>query len=311
MVPGNAMPTPAEQRFRAFPVLPPEAAARYYRKSIRDVELHSTEAAIQAAIVKRASMPPARSGTACAPMTESAPARLALLDPTQIGSQAKWLESTLRRHITAHDEAVREIARTYQTHVSGMGRVGRPIGSFLFLGPPGSGKTRTVEAVAEALLGNPRAVTKINCAEFRHSYEVTKLIGSPSGCPEDPEAPLLTQDVLERHRTTSRKISLVVFESVEKASDAVWNRLLGILNNATLVLGDRRKVDFSKSLIFMTSASVEMVRSKSGFHVGPLCSHNGGPPPNGNVERRRSKRAHQKFTPEVLDHFDRIVFFKT
>src|SRR5689334_1737003 len=180
--------------------------------------------------------------------------RLALLDPTRTGTQAESLEKKLRHLIIGQDEAIHQIVRTYQTYLTGLSPVGRPIGNFLFLGPIGSGKTRTVEALAEALIGNPRAVIKIDCAEFQHSHEIAKLIGSPPGYLGHREThPLLSQEVLDQHHTETVKLSFVLFDEIEKASDALWNLLLGILDKATLTLGDNRRVDFSRAMIFMTS----------------------------------------------------------
>src|SRR5437899_1738627 len=139
-------------------------------------------------------------------------------------------------------------------HLAGMSGPGRPIGNFIFLGPTGSGKTRNVEATAETLLKNPRAVIKIDCAEFQHSHEIAKLIGSPPGYLGHREThPLLSQEVLNQFHTETTKLSFVLFDEIEKASDALWNLLLGILDKGTLTLGDNRKVDFSRAMIFMTS----------------------------------------------------------
>lgn len=104
---------------------------------------------------------------------------LALLDATVTGTKAKDLETKLHRLVIGQEEAIHEIVRTYQTYLAGLSPEGRPIGNFLFLGPTGTGKTRAVEATAEALLGNPRAVIKIDCGEFQHSHEIAKLVGSP------------------------------------------------------------------------------------------------------------------------------------
>ncbi len=101
------------------------------------------------------------------------------LDPTRTGRDAEALEGSLRRMIVGQDEAIQQIVNIYQMNLTGMTPSGRPIGNFLFLGPTGSGKTRIVEATAEALVRNPRAVIKIDCAEFQHSHEIAKLIGSP------------------------------------------------------------------------------------------------------------------------------------
>ena len=103
------------------------------------------------------------------------------LDATRTGTEAEDLANKLRSRVVGQDEAIQHIVRTYQTYLAGLSPVGRPIGNFLFLGPTGSGKTRLVEATAECLLGDRRAVIKIDCAEFQHSHEIAKLIGSPPG----------------------------------------------------------------------------------------------------------------------------------
>src|SRR6266581_507496 len=180
--------------------------------------------------------------------------KLTLLDPTKTGRQAEDLENQLRHRVVGQDEAIHQIVRVYQTHVAGLSPAGRPIGNFLFLGPTGSGKTRIVEATAESLLKNPRAIIKIDCAEFQHSHEIAKLIGSPPGYLGHREThPLLSQETLNQDHTEKVKLSFVLFDEIEKASDAVWNLLLGILDKATLTLGDNRKVDFSAAMVFLTS----------------------------------------------------------
>src|SRR5271165_3394339 len=176
------------------------------------------------------------------------------LDPAKTGREASTLETSLRRMIIGQDEAIQQIVNIYQMHLTGMNAPGRPIGNFLFLGPTGSGKTRIVEATAETLLKNPRAVIKIDCAEFQHSHEIAKLIGSPPGYLGHRETlPLLSQEVLNQHHTDNLKLSFVLFDEIEKASDALWNLLLGILDKACLTLGNNRTVDFSRAMIFMTS----------------------------------------------------------
>src|ERR1700737_3197520 len=180
--------------------------------------------------------------------------KLALLDPTKTGKQAEDLENRLSHFVVGQDEAIHQIVRAYQTHVAGLSPVGRPIANFLFLGPTGSGKTRIVEATAESLLNDRGAVIKIDCAEFQHSHEIAKLIGSPPGYLGHREThPLLSQEALNRSHSERMKISFVLFDEIEKASDALWNLLLGILDKATLTLGDNRRVDFSRAMIFMTS----------------------------------------------------------
>jgi len=242
---------------------------------------------------------------------------LAFLDPTKTGKQAQDLEKSLRHFVVGQDEAIHQIVRAYQTHVAGLSPLGRPIGNFLFLGPTGSGKTRIVEATAESLLKNSRAVIKIDCAEFQHSHEIAKLIGSPPGYLGHREThALLSQEALNQHHTDTTKISFVLFDEIEKASDALWNLLLGILDKATLTLGDNRKVDFSASMVFLTSnlGASEMsslVSPRLGFQV-PSFDGSGG---NGKLSTRISRTgieaARRKFTPEFINRLDKIVVFKS
>src|SRR6202161_411434 len=176
------------------------------------------------------------------------------LDPSQTGIEAEKLHSDLRKLVDGQGEAVDQIVNIYQIFRSGMTRPGRPIGNFLFLGPSGTGKTRLVEATAQSLVGDGRAVLKIDCAEFQHSHEIAKLIGSPPGYLGHREThPLLSQEVLNQHQTDTVKLSFILFDEIEKASDALWNLLLGILAQANITLGRHRRVDFSRALIFMTS----------------------------------------------------------
>src|SRR5438132_6051130 len=193
------------------------------------------------------------------------------LDPTRRSSDAQDFETAIRRKIVGQDPAVEKVVEIYQMFLAGLNAPGRPVGNLLFLGPTGSGKTRVVEAMAEALFGDPRAVIKIDCAEFQHSHEIAKLIGSPPGYLGHREThPLLTQEVLNQHHTDRMKLSFVLFDEIEKASDSLWNLLLGILDKATLTLGDNRRVDFSRSMIFLTSnlgaaAMSSILRPNLGF----------------------------------------------
>ena len=241
---------------------------------------------------------------------------LALLDANVTGTKAKDLETKLQRLVIGQEEAIHEIVRTYQTYLAGLSPDGRPIGNFLFLGPTGTGKTRAVEATAEALLGNPRALIKIDCGEFQHSHEIAKLIGSPPGYLGHREThPMLAQEVLNQYHTDSVKLSFVLFDEIEKASDALWNLLLGILDKATLTLGDNRKVDFSNALIFMTSniGAADMsslVSPKLGFHVSTPDDSNCAPTLAAKVSRAGVEAARRKFTPEFLNRLDKIVVFR-
>jgi ATP-dependent Clp protease ATP-binding subunit ClpB len=221
--------------------------------------------------------------------------------------------------IIGQDEAIAQIVNVYQMDLTGMSAPGRPIGSFLFLGPTGSGKTRIVEATAESLLKNPRAVIKIDCAEFQHSHEIAKLIGSPPGYLGHREThPLLSQEVLKQHHTEAVKLSFVLFDEIEKASDALWSLLLGILDKAALTLGDNRKVDFSRAMIFMTSnlGASEMssiMSPKLGFsaHIARENANLGTIDETmaGRLSRTGMEAACKKFTPEFINRLDKIVTF--
>jgi ATP-dependent Clp protease ATP-binding subunit ClpB len=241
---------------------------------------------------------------------------LALLDATVTGKKAKELEAKLHRLVIGQEEAIQEIVRTYQTYLAGLSPDGRPTGNFLFLGPTGTGKTRAVEATAEALLGNPRAIIKIDCGEFQHSHEIAKLIGSPPGYLGHREThPMLAQEVLNQHHTDSVQLSFVLFDEIEKATDALWNLLLGILDKATLTLGDNRKVDFSRALIFMTSniGAAELnslVSPRLGFQVSRSDDSNCAPALTAKLSRTGIEAARRKFTPEFLNRLDRIVVFR-
>jgi ATP-dependent Clp protease ATP-binding subunit ClpA len=242
------------------------------------------------------------------------------LDPTRTGREAEALETNLRRMIVGQDEAIQQIVNIYQMYLTGMTPPSRPIGNFLFLGPTGSGKTRIVEATSEALVKNARAVIKIDCAEFQHSHEIAKLIGSPPGYLGHREThPLLSQEVLNQYHTETMKLSFVLFDEIEKASDALWNLLLGILDKGTLTLGDNRKVDFSRALIFMTSnlGATEMsalMNPRLGFNAGETSRQS----QNGTMDDKLSAKigrsgidaARRKFTPEFINRLDKIVTFK-
>src|SRR5579864_8102316 len=242
------------------------------------------------------------------------------LDPLQTGSEAEKLEADLRKRIIGQDEGVKQIVNIYQTFLSGMSTPGRPIGNLLFLGPTGSGKTRLVEATAESLVGDSRAVIKIDCAEFQHSHEIAKLIGSPPGYLGHREThPLLSQEALNQYHSDRMKLSFVLFDEIEKASDALWNLLLGILDKATLTLGDNRRVDFSPALIFMTSnlGAAEMgalLRPGLGFAAGEAGRQAAAGMVDetltGKIGRAGVEAARRKFSPEFMNRIDKTVVFK-
>ncbi|MGA9591631.1 MAG: AAA family ATPase, partial [Candidatus Acidiferrales bacterium] len=190
-----------------------------------------------------------------------------MLDTGRRSIESRNFQEALRTRIVGQDEAVQAVVDLYQVFRAGLNSPGRPVGNLLFLGPTGAGKTRVVEATAEVLFGDPRAVIKVDCAEFQHSHEIAKLIGSPPGYLGHREThPLITQEALTQYHTEKLKISFLLFDEIEKASDALWQLLLGILDKATLTLGDNRRVDLSQTVIFMTSnlGSAEIAELMTG-----------------------------------------------
>jgi ATP-dependent Clp protease ATP-binding subunit ClpB len=176
------------------------------------------------------------------------------LDPSQRSTDTMEFQTALRAKIVGQDEGVQALVDLYQVFCAGLNSPGRPVGNLLLLGPTGSGKTRIVEAAAEILFGDARALIKVDCAEFQHSHEIAKLIGSPPGYLGHREThPLITQEELSKSHTDKLKLSFLLFDEIEKASDALWQLLLGMLDKATLTLGDNRRVDLSQTVIFLTS----------------------------------------------------------
>jgi ATP-dependent Clp protease ATP-binding subunit ClpB len=242
-------------------------------------------------------------------------ARTAQLDPTRRSDQAKVFSDAMRRRVVGQDPALEKVAEIYQMFCAGLNPPGRPVGNLLFLGPTGSGKTRVVEAAAEALFGDARACIKVDCAEFQHSHEIAKLIGSPPGYLGHREThPMITQEELGKWHTENLKLSILLFDEIEKSSDALWQLLLGVLDKATLTLGDNRRVDLSQTLIFLTSnlGATEMQTLQEGGGIG----FGGGVTVmdgtlDQKIERTAAEAAKKKFTPEFLNRIDKMVVFKS
>jgi ATP-dependent Clp protease ATP-binding subunit ClpB len=235
------------------------------------------------------------------------------LDVSKRSDDSREFETQLRRRIVGQDEAVQAVVDLYEVFRAGLNSPGRPLGNLLFLGPTGTGKTRVVEAAAEVLFGNPQAVIKVDCAEFQHSHEIAKLIGSPPGYLGHREThPVITEEALAQYHTDKLKISFLLFDEIEKASDALWQLLLGILDKATLTLGDNRRVDLSQTMIFMTSnlgggEITELMTGGIGF-APPVCSDSKARLDE-KVERTASEAAKRRFAPEFMNRIDKVVVF--
>jgi ATP-dependent Clp protease ATP-binding subunit ClpB len=234
------------------------------------------------------------------------------LDTKQRSSTSRYFEEELRQRVVGQNEAVEALVDLYQVFCAGLHSAGRPVGNLLFLGPTGSGKTRTVEAAAEILFGDSRAVTKVDCAEFQHSHEIAKLIGSPPGYLGHRETqPFITQEALAASHRDGLKLSFLLFDEIEKASDALWQLLLGMLDKATLTLGDNRRVDLSQTMIFLTSnlggsQIAELMHGGMGF-IQPKDKATTGLFEK--VESTAVEAARRKFSPEFMNRLDRVVVF--
>ena len=239
------------------------------------------------------------------------------LDPDQKSPRAQDFEERLTARIVGQERAVRRMSGLYQIFLAGMSPLNRPIGTMLFLGPTGSGKTRVIEAAAEVLFGDSNAIVKIDCAEFQHSHEIAKLIGSPPGYLGHREtSPMLTQENLDRMHTDDLKVSLLLFDEIEKASDSLWQLLLGILDKATLTLGDNRRVDFSHTMVIMTSnlgarEMSELISGGIGFAPGKGAKQVNDTEVDQKIYRTAVEAARRKFSPEFMNRIDKVVVFRS
>ncbi len=239
------------------------------------------------------------------------------LDPRLKCPRAQEFDEKLSARIVGQEDAIHDMSGLYQLFLAGLNQTNRPLGTLLFLGPTGSGKTRVVEAAAEVLFGDAKSIIKIDCAEFQHSHEIAKLLGSPPGYLGHREtSPLLTQENLNRFHTDDVPLSLVLFDEVEKASDALWQLLLGVLDKATLTLGDNRRVDFSRTVIIMTSnlgarEISDLVKGNIGFAAAKKLN---ALPEDANyidekIRRTAVQAASRNFSPEFMNRIDKVVVF--
>jgi ATP-dependent Clp protease ATP-binding subunit ClpB len=229
-----------------------------------------------------------------------------------VSDPVRRLQEKFGKRIVGQPDALAAYVRILEQYFGGFNDPGRPIGSILELGPTGSGKTSSVEALVEALTGDKKAMIKIDCAEFQHSHEIAKLIGSPPGYLGHREThPVLTQEAINQHQTSELKLTVLLFDEIEKASDALWNLLLGILDKATLTLGDNRRVDLSRCIIVLTSnigaSQMASMVSEAGLGFQQKIKH----VEKNDLERTALSAARKKFTPEFLNRMDEIVMFNT
>ncbi len=228
--------------------------------------------------------------------------------------QPQDIAAMLMERVVGQDASLNAIVPYVQLFNAGLAPEGRPVGIFLLLGPTGTGKTRTVEALAEVLHGSCKSLVKIDCGEFQLEHEVAKLIGAPPGYLGHREThPLLTQTKLNAATSENSNLSIVLFDEIEKAAPSMNRLLLGVLDKGTLRLGDNTTVNFERSLIFLTSnlGAREMARElvpEFGFE-----SIARGPDRKDQVrklEKISMAAVRRKFSPEFINRIDSIVTYQ-
>lgn len=231
------------------------------------------------------------------------------LDLSQKGMLSKLLLQQFKNKVVGQEQATQLLVDMFNKHQAGFGDASNPAGIALYLGPTGVGKTHICETFAEAILGSKQACLRIDCAEFQHSHDIAKLVGSPPGYLGHREThPMFTQETLDKYHTDTVKLSIVLFDEIEKASDALWSILLGILDKASLTLGDNRRVDFRNTIVIMTSnlGAREMTEGDIGY-----ASLNCQEYTDAILEQKARSAAKAKFSPEFMNRIGNIVVFKS
>ena len=234
------------------------------------------------------------------------------LDTTRLSATAETLALKFSNRIIGQPKGTKAVIKTLNKFQSGFYDTTKPLASLLFLGPTGVGKTGAVEAFCEGLYGVPNWFMKVDCAEFQHSHEIAKLVGSPPGYLGHREThPFFTNTKVAGFKTTAIPFTVLLFDEIEKASDALWNLLLGILDKATLTLGTNEVVNFNDTIIIMTSnvgaAELAAKSGDSGLGFLPM----GTEVSQKEVEDTALAAARRKFMPEFLNRLDEVVVFNT
>ena len=242
--------------------------------------------------------------------------RATLLTHSQLAKPAGELvdlTKSLSSKIVGQAAAMSAIVPYVYMYQSGLAPEGRPAAIFLLLGPTGTGKTRTVEAIAELLHGSERKLLKIDCGEFQMDHETAKLVGAPPGYLGHRETvPLLTQQQLIDVTSEGCNLSLVLFDEIEKAAPSITSLLLGILDKGTLRLGDNTVVNFENSLIFFTSnlGAREMLKEINP-HIGFQSGSSKSPLDlTSKIEAIGLAAVKKRFSPEFVNRIDAVVTYR-
>jgi ATP-dependent Clp protease ATP-binding subunit ClpA/ActR/RegA family two-component response regulator len=234
--------------------------------------------------------------------------------PRKVSEPAEDLTSILSSKVVGQPNVINVIVPYVEMFQAGLAPENRPVGVFLLLGPTGTGKTRTVEALAETLHGSARNVLKIDCGEFQMEHEVAKLIGAPPGYLGHRETqPMLSQQKLTSVTSDNCGLSLVLFDEIEKAAPSLTRLLLGVLDRGVLRLGDNSVVNFEKSLVFLTSnlGAREMMREINpdfGFQsatVGPVRDDL-----SQKLQGIALVSVRKKFSPEFINRIDHVITYR-
>jgi ATP-dependent Clp protease ATP-binding subunit ClpB len=242
-------------------------------------------------------------------MTGTATKRV--LDLTKRGTAAQKTQDHLSKYLVGQPKIVECFSDIIERYQAGLCDPTKPAGNVIILGGTGTGKTFSVECFAEALFGNPKAMIKIDCAEYQHGHEIAKLLGSPPGYLGHREThPMFTQEAMNQYHNAEYKLGILLFDEIEKASDTLWTLLLGILDKAVCTCGDNTQVNFSQMIIVMTSnLGVSEVNELLGNRMGFVPA---------TIEVKDKKKSDvileamkRKFTPEFLNRIDHTVIANT
>ena len=223
------------------------------------------------------------------------------------------LTAMLSQKVVGQPAATRVIVPYIQMFQAGLAPEGRPVGIFLLLGPTGTGKTKTIEALAEVLHGSEKNVLKVDCGEFQMEHEVAKLIGAPPGYLGHRETqPMLTQQKLNAVTSERCALSLVLFDEIEKAAPSMTRLLLGVLDKGVLRLGDNSTVNFEKSLVFLTSnlGSRDMMRELNpefGFQSARVAERTDL---TSKLQGIGLSAVRKRFSPEFVNRIDCIITYQ-
>ena len=218
------------------------------------------------------------------------------------------LEETLHQRVVGQDEAVAAVAKAIRRSRVGLKDPKRPIGSFLFLGPTGVGKTELCKTLAEAMFGDENAMVRIDMSEYMEKHTVSRLVGSPPGYVGHEEGGQLTEKV-RRH-----PYSVVLFDEIEKAHPDVWNILLQILEDGIVTDSQGRRVDFKNTIIVMTSnvgaKNITAAEKPLGFDGSDPDAQKDEAQSFARIREAVMTELRQTFRPEFLNRIDEIIVFR-